>query len=198
MTSPAPSGGSTPLRIGGIALVGVAVAAALGGLFTLATGGTSSSDQALAPTSSVAPVETPVEPTPVAPPPVEPPPTTVAPAPTTTASDVAIPPLTTEPSAATPVAKAPVEVLNNSRITGLADDAARDFRAAGWTVVSVGNYAVSNNSQNLPTSTVFYQPGQQAAAEELAQQFGLRARPATGGVGSGANLVVVVTKEYRS
>ena len=39
MTAPAPSGGPSPLRVGGIALLGVAIVAAIIGLATLATSG---------------------------------------------------------------------------------------------------------------------------------------------------------------
>lgn len=196
MTSPAPSGGSSALRIGGMALVGVAVVAALGGLFTLATGGNSSSDQALA--SATTSAEAPVDPTPAPPPPVEPTATEPAPVapPTTTAPvEEPIPPYTPAPTAeptTTPV-KTPLRVYNNSKISGLAEEAAADFRAAGWQVTAVGNY----NSGIIPTSTVYYQPGSEAAAQALAREFGMRAKPAFSGLQFGGdNLVVIVTREY--
>jgi outer membrane biosynthesis protein TonB len=194
VTSPAPSGGSSALRIGGLALVGVAVVAALGGLFTLATGGDSAGDQAIASASSAAPAE----PAPVTPPPAEPsaappPPPTTAPVPAPAPpSEETIPPLTEPTTAATPV-KAPLRVYNNSRISGLAEQAAADFRAAGWQVMEVGNYS----SGVIPTSTVYYQPGSEAAAETLAREFGMRARPGFSGLQFGGdNLVVIVTREY--
>ncbi|MGE3285199.1 MAG: LytR C-terminal domain-containing protein [Pseudonocardia sp.] len=202
MTSPAPSGGSSALRIGGLALVGVAVVAALGGLFTLATGGDTAGDQTLASASSAAPVE----PAPVEPPPVDPsaapsplpaplPAPAPVPAPTTAPAEEPIAPYTPESTpgdTVTPV-KAPLRVYNNSRISGLAEQAAADFRAAGWQVTAVGNYS----SGVIPTSTVYYQPGSEAAAESLAREFGMRAKPGFGGLQFGGdNLVVIVTREY--
>lgn len=52
MTAPAPSGGPSPLRIGGLALLGVGAVAGIIGLATLATGGGDGSTSA-APSSSV-------------------------------------------------------------------------------------------------------------------------------------------------
>lgn len=52
MTAPAPSGGPSPLRIGGLALLGVGAVAGIIGLATLATGGSDSGTSA-APSTSV-------------------------------------------------------------------------------------------------------------------------------------------------
>ncbi|MBW0122858.1 LytR C-terminal domain-containing protein [Pseudonocardia oceani] len=52
MTAPAPSGGPSPLRIGGLALLGVGAVAGIIGLATLATGGGDGSSSA-APSTSV-------------------------------------------------------------------------------------------------------------------------------------------------
>ncbi|MGD9531860.1 MAG: LytR C-terminal domain-containing protein, partial [Pseudonocardia sp.] len=126
-----------------------------------------------------------------------PPPTTppAPPAPTTAPAEEPIAPYTPETApdnAATPV-KAPLRVYNNSRVSGLAEQAAADFRAAGWQVTAVGNYS----SGVIPTSTVYYQPGSEAAAETLAREFGIRARPGFSGLQFGGdNLVVIVTREF--
>ena len=59
----------------------------------------------------------------------------------------------------------PLTVLNNSTVRGLGERAAGEARAAGWTVVSVGNFAGV-----IPVTTVYYTPGdpaQRAAAEQL-------------------------------
>ncbi|MGQ0574076.1 MAG: LytR C-terminal domain-containing protein [Pseudonocardia sp.] len=205
MTSPAPSGGSSPMRIGGFALVGLAVVAALVGLFTLTVGAEPSTDQALAPTSSTgeaaapdpaAPAPAPADPAappaadPAAPTPAQPP--VAAPAP---AEEPIAPfsPEASEPDATLSSVRAPLRVYNNSRIKGLAEQAADDFRTAGWQVDSVGNYS----SGVIPTSTVYYQDGEQDAAEALAAEFGMRVRPGFSGLQfGGGNLVVIVTREY--
>lgn len=76
-------------------------------------------------------------------------------------------PTTTEPEPQD--VRAPLTVLNNTTITGLAGEAAQSFSESGWTVTSVDNYTGA-----LPTTTVFYDstdPTQRAAAETLARQF---------------------------
>lgn len=57
-------------------------------------------------------------------------------------------------------------MLNNSRVTGLAHQAAAEFAARGWPVAGVGNF-----TGRIPQTTVYYEPGQQAAAAELAREF---------------------------
>lgn len=93
-------------------------------------------------------------------------------------------------------AKAPVRVYNNSLIRELAQHAAADFRASGWKVTDVGNYP----SGIIPTSTVYYRPGteEQAAAQSLANAFGLQAQPRFPGiVDADPGLIVIVTKDYQ-
>lgn len=184
------------MRIGGFALVGLAVVAALVGLFTLATGGEdTTTDQALAPapTETVAPAPAPAPTDPAA----VPAPTTVPPigTPAPVPSEEPIAPYTpeSEPDTSVSTVKAPLRVYNNSRIQGLAERAADDFRSAGWQVESVGNY----NRGVIPTSTVYYQPGNEAAARALADEFGMRANPGFDGLQFGGDgLVVIVTREY--
>ncbi|WP_018636289.1 LytR C-terminal domain-containing protein [Parafrankia elaeagni] len=65
---------------------------------------------------------------------------------------------------AAPRVFAPVVVLNNSRIKGLADDAADRVEAAGFRVERVGNYL---SRYNVPVSTVFYDPEDADAARTL-------------------------------
>ena len=90
-----------------------------------------------------------------------------------------------------------VRVFNNSTIKGLADRAAEDFRGSGWNVNEVGNY-----SQGIiPTTTAFYRPGtdEEAAAKQLAQEFGIKAEPRFEGIQSASpGVIVIVTKEYQS
>ena len=224
MTSPASSGGPSPLRIGGLALIGIGIIAGVVGLATFATGGGGSgSDQQAAPPPlstqvSITPEPTtaPVPqaaPTPAAPPPAALPP--AAPAPTSQAA-VPVPSFTPTPTAApggnassaqdgadrsggtsrTGAVRAPLRVYNNSTITGLAARAAADFRNAGWQVEEVGNYP----SGIIPTSTVYYRPGtnEQQAAQALAGQFGLRAEPRFSGLDEATpGLIVIATNDYQ-
>jgi hypothetical protein len=118
--------------------------------------------------------------------PVDPPePVAVAP---TAAAPVA--PQAAPPAPARPV-EVPVTVLNNSRIDGLADRAARRFRAAGWPVAATGNFRGT-----IPSTTVYYEPGQQAAARAFAARFGevVRVRPRFATLPA-RGLVVVVTRD---
>jgi hypothetical protein len=89
-----------------------------------------------------------------------------------------------------------VRVYNNSTIRGLAARAASDFSAAGWTVVEVGNYPWGI----IPTSTVYYQEGtdQQAGAESIAAEFGMRVEPRFSGIAQASpGIIVIVTNDYR-
>jgi cytoskeletal protein RodZ len=103
---------------------------------------------------------------------------------------------TAKPTTAPPppvAVKAPLLVLNNSRIHGLAEVGKATFSKGGWTVVGTGNY-----TGRLPETTVFYSPGFNAAAETLARQFptitAIQPRPA--GV-PGSALTVVLTRYFK-
>ncbi|MGH3564737.1 MAG: LytR C-terminal domain-containing protein [Pseudonocardia sp.] len=89
-----------------------------------------------------------------------------------------------------------MRVYNNSTIEGLAAQAAADFETAGWTVTEAKGYPFGT----IPTSTVYYRPetSEVAAAEALANQFGLRSEPRFEGIqGASAGLIVIVTKDYQ-
>ena len=230
--APSPSGSRSPLRMGGIALLGVGIIAATIGLFTSATsgGGTgtavpSASSEALAPagdaTAPVAPA--PTEPVVAAPapdagtfspgattpaepdgsaaarsaPPVaaEPPPVVAAPAP---APDVAAPPAAAGTgSGGGATVRAPLRVYNNSLVQGLAAKAKADFESAGWTVTDISGYGEGV----IAHSTAYYRPGtgEEAAAQELAREFGLRVEPRFPGIAqSSGGVIVIVTEDYRS
>lgn len=125
--------------------------------------------------------------------PVDPPaPVAVAPSP------AAAPPALTQPPAAAPPPAAPVSpvvpvtVLNNSRYTGLADRAARRFRAEGWPVKETGNFR-----GRIRATTVYYAPGQERSAREFARRFaGIeRVLPRFEGL-PGSGLTVVLTRDY--
>jgi hypothetical protein len=99
-----------------------------------------------------------------------------------------------EPSAtATPrVTKIAVTVLNNSRRTGLARDAAGQLSRGGWPIRDVGNF-----TGRIPVSTAYYAPGQEGAAHALAHQFPAiqRVLPRFSGL-PGSGLTLVVTREW--
>jgi hypothetical protein len=82
-------------------------------------------------------------------------------------------------------------VLNNSRIAGLADRGAAQFRRGGWSVAEVGNY----RGATVPTSTVYYPVGQQGAAQRLAAAYGLRVLPRVSGLPA-SGLTVVLTRSF--
>jgi hypothetical protein len=219
------SGSRSPLRTGGIALLGVGVIAATVGLFTSLTGGNdvgtavpSASSQALPATA--APV-TPVEPAPSAP---AAPPTEAAPAPSAAvpaapdggAAARSAPPAAAEPAPAAPApaapapvagsgsgsgsdgagARAPLRVYNNSLIQGLAAKAKSDFEAAGWTVTAISGYGEGV----VDHSTVYFRPGtsEEAAAHELGREFGLRVEPRFPGIAQSSDgVIVIVTQDYK-
>ena len=101
-------------------------------------------------------------------------------------------PTVTTPAPVPPPALPPVTVLNNSRIDLLAARAAARFEAAGWPVAATGNYR-----GRLSETTVFYGPGQEAAAREFAARFPgvARLQPRTATL-PGSGLTVVLTRDF--
>jgi hypothetical protein len=200
------SGMSRPMKAAGVALVGVAiVAAVIGGITALSGGeganeagpsGSTSTQPGTASSTSAPPSGTTSSTSPSA-------------SSTTPASPT--PPSPTTPPAGQPTSPPPgqpggdqqasnkwvtVRVFNNSTIKGLADRAAEDFRGAGWNVNEVGNY-----SQGIiPTTTAYFRPGtdEEAAAKQLAQEFGIKAEPRFEGIQSASpGVIVIVTREYQ-
>jgi len=99
-----------------------------------------------------------------------------------------------EPSAtASPrVTRIAVTVLNNSRRTGLAADAAGQLSRGGWPIRAVGNF-----TGRIAVSTAYYAPGQSEVAHALARQFSAiqRVLPRFQGL-PGSGLTLVVTREW--
>jgi CelD/BcsL family acetyltransferase involved in cellulose biosynthesis len=90
-----------------------------------------------------------------------------------------------------------VRVYNNSTIKGLAARAAADFRAQGWTVADVSNYA----DGIIPATTAYYRPGtdEETAAKALAAEFGIRADQRFDGIEqSSPGVIVIVTNNYQA
>jgi hypothetical protein len=76
-------------------------------------------------------------------------------------------PASSPPSSSRPPAKprAPLTVLNNSKIKGLGEQAAGQAERQGWRVADVGNFA-----GRIPVTTIYFNPGD-AAGERAAQEF---------------------------
>ena len=200
MGTPNGTGSSRRTRTVGLALLGLAVIAVLIGVVVATTGGERTSATGPSPaTSPSAPGSPSASPSVIPYPP---------PVPSIPAEAPEIP----VPSPPEPVAEAPasdqgfsdnsdgrseVRVYNNSTIRGLAARAADDLRAAGWTVVEVGNYAQGT----IPTTTAYYQEGtgQRPDAEALGDQFKMRVEPRFPGIANASpGLIVIVTNDYVS
>lgn len=241
MSTPAPSGGRSPLRVAGLALIGVGAVAGLVGLATLFSGGGPGTPSAAPPASSSGVPGAPGAPgtsgQPGAPGAPGQPGTSGQPgAPGTPGQPgtsgqpggpVPVPSFGAEPNnaiaapgaggtgaggaavaggvagagaggngAEAAVVKVPVRVYNNGTIPHLAERAAQEFRNAGWTVTTVGNYAKGI----IPTSTVYFRPGtdEEAAAAELGREFGLRVEPRFPGIDDATpGLIVIVTNDFQ-
>ena len=188
-------------RLAGIIVVLVGVALLIFGVVALGGGGSPDSGAAPAPASpslGSPSIGSPASATPPASPSTEPTDgsgvgSTVAPPPVTTAAPTPAPPAPTRTTAA----RAPLTVLNNSVIRGLADRAASTVQARGWQVAQVGNFA-----GQLPATTVYYSPGnagEEAAARELAREFPQVSQvlPRYAGLPpTPAGIVLVVTKDW--
>jgi hypothetical protein len=99
---------------------------------------------------------------------------------------------TPSPTASTVApAFAPVDVLNNSRISGLAHHVAAEVESRGWTISAVGNLR-----GRVAETTVFYPDGGFAAAQHLQSEFGSidRLLPQSEGGLHSSSLVLVVTR----
>lgn len=97
-----------------------------------------------------------------------------------------------EPASAPLAVRQPLTVLNHSRRTGLASRAAAGFRARGWPIDLVGN-----TTYRAKMTTIYYVPGQEAAARRLMTEFpGVRRMLLRPLRLPGRGLTVVVTRDY--
>ncbi len=197
MSNPNGTGASRRMRNTGLALLGLALIAVVIGLVVTANGGEETSVAVPPPVTS-----------PRAPSSAPPPPSVIPFPPPKSPSPGAAPGLVSpDPANEGPVSargsrdysqsRGEVRVYNNSTIRGLAARAASDLTDAGWTVVEVGNYAQGT----IPTTTAYYQEGtdQQADAEALGDQFGMRVEPRFSGIeNADSGLIVIVTNDYVS
>ena len=191
MSTPEPTGGpARPARIAGIVLLAVAAIALVMGVISLlpsSGGGNQAGGTSTTPPPATTTTSKPAATT-----------TTTSTAPTTTTSKPAV---TTTTSAAQPPPgggnpqSEPVRVYNNGTIPHLAEQAANDFRSAGYTVPTVGNY-----SQGIiATTTVYFRPGtaEEAEANAMAQAFHMRSMPRFDGIQSAdPGVIVIITNDY--
>lgn len=219
--SPSP-GSRSPLRLGGIALLGVGVIAALAGLITTTQSG-STSTVAQAPTSSSAVLD----PTAQAAAPPAPEPAIASPAPDagTAAPNAtpfvtgetgdgtavgAAPPAAPEPAPAQPAAPPPAVAAPAPAPEAGGSGAAREplriynnSKIQGLAARAAGDFREAGWSVAeiggypgavIPTSTVYYRPGtgEQAAAQEIGRAFGLRVEPRFSGIQSATPGVIVI------
>jgi hypothetical protein len=219
--SPSP-GSRSPLRLGGIALLGVGVIAALAGLITTTQSG-STSTVAQAPTSSSAVLD----PTGQAAAPPAPEPAIASPAPDagTAAPNAtpfvtgetgdgtavgAAPPAAPEPAPAQPAAPPPAVAAPAPAPEAGGSGAAREplriynnSKIQGLAARAAGDFREAGWSVAeiggypgavIPTSTVYYRPGtgEQAAAQEIGRAFGLRVEPRFSGIQSATPGVIVI------
>ena len=203
------SGMSRPMKAAGVALIGVAIiAAVIGGVSALSGGGSNEAG----PSGTTTPPGTSGS--------ASPPTSPSSPPPTSTSTNPTSPaPPSTSPTPGQPTSGQPgqpgqpgqgqpgdqqasnkwvtVRVFNNSTIKGLAARAKDDFTGAGWNVTEVSNY-----SQGIiPAPTAYYRPGtdEEAAAKQLAQEFGFKAEPRFAGIQDATpGVIVIVTNNYES
>ena len=195
MTSP-DSGANRPGKIAGVALLGLAAVALVLGLVTVfggnGDGRADGNGEEQPPRPTTTSSSKPGGPSTTATSKPGPPSTTSS-APTTTSPSPTRPP--GGDGNGEPTKSTPVRVLNNSKIKGLAAEAAEDFKADGWQVVEVGNYSASN----VPTTTAYYRPGtdEEAAAKAMAATFGMDSAPRISEIaGMQPGVVVIVTNDY--
>jgi hypothetical protein len=113
-----------------------------------------------------------------------------SPSPRVTPSPSPPPTATPSPTPATP--RAPVIVLNQTAVSGLAARVRDQLEAGGWTVTGIDSFR-----GNVPATTVYYPPGLKAAAQALMAQFPAigRIRPAFSGISS-TQLTVILGKDF--
>jgi hypothetical protein len=219
--SPSP-GSRSPLRLGGIALLGVGVIAALAGLITTTQSG-STSTVAQAPTSSSAVLDpTGQAAAPPAPAIASPAPDAGTAAPNGTpfvtgetgdgTAVGAAPPAAPEPAPAQPAARPPAVAAPapapapEAGGSGAAREPLRIYnnsKIQGLAARAAGDFREAGWSVAeiggypgavIPTSTVYYRPGtgEQAAAQEIGRAFGLRVEPRFSGIQSATPGVIVI------
>lgn len=94
------------------------------------------------------------------------------------------------------VTAVPVQIFNNSNVTGLAGRTGESLRETGFAVGDVAN--MPSNRGVVAESTAFYGtgPGEQQAAEAVAAQLGISAKPRPADMAADApGVIVIVTQD---
>lgn len=93
-------------------------------------------------------------------------------------------------------ARPTLRVYNNSTIKGLAEKAAEEFRANGWTVSAVQNYPQGI----IPATTVYYRNNaEKSAADEMARRWNIRSEPRFAGIQDASpGIIVIITKDFKA
>ena len=202
MTSPESPSATRPLRVAGVALLGLAAIALIIGLISVFIGGDGDNEANPPPSSeSSGPGSSQEQPSSSSS--EQPPTSSSGGAPTTTttskpggaSSSVPAPPPGGDGNGE-PGKSQPVRVYNNSTVSGLASKAADDLRAVGWDVVSVGNYPYGT----IPTTSVYYRPGtaEQEAAADIGDDFGMHVEERFTGLRTFPDgVIVIVTNDYQ-
>ena len=106
-------------------------------------------------------------------------------------------PSTSAASSGTAAARLPIVVLNNTTVTGLAEQASHTFEQGGWTVTKYDNY-----QNDILSTCAYYDPsvtGAKAAAQALRRQFPAikRVEPQFAELASwNSPIVVILTPDY--
>lgn len=102
-----------------------------------------------------------------------------------------------EPAGAVPdVTSVPVQIFNNSTVTGLAGRTGETLRENGYAVGEVAN--MPSNRGVVAESTAFYGtgPGEQQTAQAIASQLGITAKPRPADLADEApGVIVIVTQD---
>lgn len=102
-----------------------------------------------------------------------------------------------QPGGAGPdVTAVPVQIFNNSTVTGLAGRTGEALRESGFAVGDVAN--MPSNRGVVGESTAFYGsgPGEQQAAQAIAAQLGITAKPRPADLaGEAPGVIVIVTQD---
>jgi hypothetical protein len=98
------------------------------------------------------------------------------------------------PNTTGPVPQVPVYVFNQTSISGLAAEIGGNLESSGWNVVGVDNWIGT-----VPEDTVYFYPGDRAAAERLSRDFPDIARvwPASAPMPAGALTVILADTERK-
>ncbi|MBM7229502.1 LytR C-terminal domain-containing protein [Dietzia cinnamea] len=94
------------------------------------------------------------------------------------------------------VTSVPVQIFNNSTVTGLAARTGEALRESGFAVGDVAN--MPSNRGVVAESTAFYGtgPGEQQAAQAIAAQLGITAKPRPADLaGEAPGVIVIVTQD---